>query len=298
MSHRPSTILTTLAALAATFALLVAAPAAASARTAGDDPASAEADPGMPLARSYPAWVSIDADGRVTAVEVDAGQSAAVAGIVGDLVRELSFEPAARGGDVVASEVPATIGVRFTPESGGAYAASLRWLEVLPLRADLMAPPRYPANELRGAVGGWVTLGYVVTPEGRADMATLDVIDQGAWSGHRLLAAGGVAAKAFVAASRESAARWTFRTARLDGVPVPARLATPTTFRPHDRGNEADDVPGFARAPQAPVPVPVLLGDGLRLPVPAELPEAPPASRADDIRITGSRVRRTGGGGP
>ena len=61
-----------------------------------------------------------------------------------------------------------------------------------------------------------------------------------------------------------------------------------------------DATPGPERldATQAPVPVPVLLGDGLRLPVPAELPEAPPASRADDIRITGSRVRRTGGGDP
>ena len=279
-------------ALLAALALMLAPVAPA---LAGD--AAEAADPGAPLAKTYPVWISLDAGGRVTAVDVEAGTSAPVATIVAGLVRDTTFAPATRDGVAVASEVPATVGVLFTP-AGGGYAATLRWLKVQPTQAERMMPARYPSRELRGAIGGWATVGYVVGPDGRADVASVELLDQGAWHHKRLLGAGDAASKTFATATRDSVAQWTFRMARLDGAPVAARLATPMTFRPYDRSGKSDDLPAFARAAQAAVPEALLLDDTLRLPAPAAaLPDAPPAT-TDDIRITGSRVRRTEVGGP
>ena len=132
-------------ALLAALALMLASVAPA---LAGDG--AEAADPGAPLAKSYPVWISLDAGGRVTAVDVEAGTSAPVATIVAGLVRDTPFAPATRDGVAVASEVPATVGVLFTP-AGGGYAATLRWLKVQPMQAERMMPARYPARELRGA---------------------------------------------------------------------------------------------------------------------------------------------------
>ena len=247
----------------------------------------APADAG-PIDRALWAWVTTDAAGTVTAVENDRGQNDAVAGVVDGLARALRFAPATKDGATVASVVPVQLGVRFTPDANGDYAASLRWAKVEAVRYEA-APPRYPASDLRGRVGGWVLLGMVAT--GDAAPESIEVLDRGAFRDGRVLN-GRHDANAFAEAASEVAAHWMLRTATVADAPLSVRVGIPVTFRPWDRAGGSDAFPPAALAAQQPTPDPQVITPGVVLPrIETALPEAAPTG-ADRIEITGTRVRR------
>jgi hypothetical protein len=255
-------------------------------------PPAVAADAATPLERTLWAWVAIDATGTVTAIEHDPGQNPAVAKAAGELLQPLHFAPATVAGAPVASAVPVEMALRFLPTSAGDYTTTLVWLQVDEVRNTLAAPPRYPANEIQRGVGGWVLIGGVVTGDAGLDMATFEVLDQGAFDGRRLLVAS--RSEPFVAATRQVVPSWRFRTAQIDGQPLSVRITMPTTFfPPGHRG--ARDLPAAAEAARKPQAEPGLLRADVRLPMPPAGLAKPETADRDDVEVTGTRVRRTGG---
>jgi len=250
-----------------------------------------------PIERTVWAWVAVDAAGAITAVEADAGQNAAIAEAVTGLVKQVPFAPAALAGNPVASAVPLEIGLRFTPDAAGEYAAALTWARVHTVRMTDSPPPRYPMDEVRRGIGGYVLTSLVVAGEGQADPASLATVDQIAFEGRRVLTSAD-AVVPFVEATRAVLPQWRFRAAEIDGEALPVRVHVPTTFHPplSRRPGEPTRLPESVSTRQLPQPEPQVLRDGVVLPaVTGALALAVPPATNAEVEVVSSRLRRGAG---
>jgi outer membrane biosynthesis protein TonB len=186
-------------------------------------PASAQ----EPVERTYPARVSVTAEGTVSGVELGEAVPEALAALARDAAGKLTFEPAAVQGVPVASKTTVLVRLRLAPAQGDALAASVVGVTAA---KPVLGVPRYPIEAMRAGISALVWLQVEMGPDGRVDMARsrIENVDARHENGRKV--SRNKDAKAFGEAALASAAQWAADPEEVDGVAVATSLRIPVTF--------------------------------------------------------------------
>lgn len=180
-----------------------------------------------PVERTYPARVSVTAEGTVSGVELGEGVPEALAALARDAAGKLTFEPAAVQGVPVASKTTVLVRLRLAPAQGDALAASVVGVTAA---KPVLGVPRYPIEAMRAGISALVWMQMEMGPDGRVDMARsrIESVDARYETGRKVSRSKD--AKAFGEAALASAAQWAADPEEVDGAAVATSLRVPVTF--------------------------------------------------------------------
>jgi hypothetical protein len=186
------------------------------------------------IVREVYAQASVGADGRVTALEFDAGTPAPIEGAAKPALLALAFEPATRGGDAVPSRTAVSARLRFTPDGAGGYVTEVVDVTQPLMRTHEWVHPRYPGEVARDSIGGIVWLEFEARPDGSVDPQRIRIMetrfhrDRKPYKGRLALQ--------LIEAARVAAAQWRLFPHEVAGVAIATRHRLPMKFTPPGYG--------------------------------------------------------------
>jgi hypothetical protein len=180
-----------------------------------------------PVERSYPARVSITAEGTVGSVELAEGVPEAVAALARDAAGKLVFEPAAVQGVPVASKTTVLVRLRFSPAEGGGLSIGL--VSITPT-TTVLSQPLYPSDALRARLSALVWLNVGLRPDGTVDGSTtgIESVDARHANGRKVNRSKD--AQAFGDAALAAAAKWAADPVEVAGAAVATTMRVPVKF--------------------------------------------------------------------
>jgi hypothetical protein len=184
----------------------------------------------QPIVRTVEAWADVDADGRISRLEVDEGTPAPIRELAETSFATLSFEPATRGGQPAPSRTGLRARIEFTPDGAGGYVGKVLEVRQTGSRAASLSPPRYSGEAVQRGVGGILWLDISVRADGSVDAERLTVAD--ARFHRKGKPYDGRLNQQLLKSALDTAATWTFRQPLVAGEPIATRQRVPVTFTP------------------------------------------------------------------
>lgn len=226
------------------------------------------------VAREYRAQAAldIDADGRVTAVELSAEVPAVLAGPAKEAIAHWHFKPPVRDGHAVTARTYVRLALQVVQQADGNYGLRVVYRSNGP-RLTFPQQPEYPRSELRQRGQGSLVMEAIVHPDG-----TLGDVHV---ASHRFNHPN---PGAFIKSAEVVMQRAQAQPERVDGQPVATRIQVPFVYALHSiTRSEALSLQsgkdGGAAARDGMDPV----GDTIALDSPVQLMAEPPAEGAGRV---------------
>ncbi|WEN15621.1 energy transducer TonB [Rhodanobacter sp. AS-Z3] len=160
----------------------------------------------------------VNAQGHLTATQVDPGVSASVAALLSAAVKQWQFVPATRDGHAVSAHTFVYTRLQASPNTQGQYNLRISFLGNGP---DISRPvaPRYPRDAIRAREGAFAILDATVQPDGH--LSDMSVSSQ--FANWPLRAS-------FKSAVLTAAQRWHATPEQVEGQPVATHVRVPVDF--------------------------------------------------------------------
>ncbi len=174
---------------------------------------------GQVRGQTYVVGADVDANGRITATQVDADVPANVADVLADAVKQWEFEPATDNGRPVPAHTFLRVKLQAVADTGGRDTLRLDFIGNGP-RLDKTNPtPRYPVDAARAHEAAFLFLEATVQPDG--SLTDLSVRSQ---------FASGPTHPSFEQAVLAAARHWHATPEQVDGQPVATKMRIPVNF--------------------------------------------------------------------
>lgn len=189
--------------------------------------------------QTYVVGADVDANGRVTATQIDDKVPAKLASALASAAQQWQFVPATHDGHPASAHTFIRARVRAVPITGGQYQLSINYIGNGP-KLDKAVPPRYPRDAARAREQGFAMLDATVQPDGSlTDMTVRSRFKD--WPLPRLLGRSVLAA----------AEHWHAIPEQVGGQPVATHMHIPVTFTIRGQGFTREQVKILREAARA-----------------------------------------------
>ncbi len=169
--------------------------------------------------QTYVVGTDVDANGHITATQVDADVPASIADVLASAVKQWKFVPARHDGHPVPAHTFIRAKLQAVPDSDGHDELRIEFLGNGPKLDKTNPTPRYPLDAARANEPAFVFLDAMVQPDG--SLADMTVRSQFAHWPVR---------PSFEHAVLAAAKHWHATPERVDGQPVATRMRIPVNF--------------------------------------------------------------------
>lgn len=115
--------------------------------------------------QTYKVGADVDAQGHITATQVDPDVPASIAAVLASAVKQWQFVPAKLNGRPVPAHTFITAKLQASPNAQGQYDLRISFIGNGP-RLDNRIPPQYPADAIRRRRAAFLILNATVQPSG------------------------------------------------------------------------------------------------------------------------------------
>jgi TonB family protein len=166
----------------------------------------------------YKVGADVDAQGHITAAQVDSDVPVSIAAVLASAVKRWQFVPATLGGRAVPAHTFITARLQALPDASGQYNLRISFMGNGP-SLDNRTPPQYPRDAILRRQAAFLILEVTVQPDGQlADMKVSNKFAD--WP----------ALPSFKVAVVTAARHWHAIPEQVDGQPVATHLRMPITF--------------------------------------------------------------------
>jgi len=169
--------------------------------------------------QTYSIGADVDAQGHVTATQVDPDVPASVATVLASAVRQWRFVPATRDGQPVPAHTFIRAKLQALPNTSGQYNLRISFVGNGPKIGREAVQPRYPRDAIRARQSAFTVLAATVQPDG--SLTDMNVTSE--YEGWPLR-------PYFKAAVLAAAKQWHAVPEQVDGQPVATRMRIPVSF--------------------------------------------------------------------
>lgn len=169
--------------------------------------------------QTYSVGANVDAQGHITATQVDPDVPASIAAVLASAVKQWQFTPATLNGRPVTAHTFIRAKLQALPNASGQYNLRIRFMGNGPKLGREGAQPRYPREAIRARQSAFTILAATVQPDG--SLTDMNVSSE--FEGWPLL-------PYFKAAVLATAMQWHAIPEQVDGHAVATRMRIPVSF--------------------------------------------------------------------
>lgn len=169
--------------------------------------------------QAYAVGTDVDAQGQVTATQIDKQVPASIAALLASSVRQWQFAPAKRDGKPVPAHTFVQIKLRAAPNASGHYGLRISYAGNGPRMLTRTPPPKYPPRAVRAHESELILLNAIAQPDGHLSDMVVTSRFKG-WPLHSWFESSVLAA----------AKHWRLEPETVDGTPVATRVQIPVNF--------------------------------------------------------------------
>ena len=115
--------------------------------------------------QTYKVGADVDANGRITATQVDSTVPASIAAVLASAVKQWQFRPATLNGRPVPAHTFISAKLQALPNTSGQYNLRISFMGNGP-KINMAAQPQYPRDAIRAHESAFTILDATVQPDG------------------------------------------------------------------------------------------------------------------------------------